>query len=99
MINDPKKFRAFNGWATIIWFVLAFPICIFLLDSVAFLVFISVYAVVTGHLSTWQSARVESRQEEDMTEQMVEEIKQSQEERKQTEQLKKLNGHDEDAIL
>lgn len=58
-------FRKVNGWLTVIWFILAFPICIFLSKSVPFLVFISVYAVVTGHLSTWQAARVEVQQEKE----------------------------------
>lgn len=67
-VEDPSKFRKINGWLTVIWFVLAFPICVFLSKSVPFLVFISVYAVVTGHLATWQAARVEVRQEEEKKE-------------------------------
>lgn len=63
--ENPTFMRKFNGWATLIWFILAFPICIFLADSVPFLVFISVYAVVTGHLSAWQAARVEVKQEQE----------------------------------
>lgn len=63
--ENPTFMRKFNGWATLIWFILAFPICIFLSESVAFLVFISVYAVVTGHLSAWQAARVEVKQEKE----------------------------------
>lgn len=61
-LDDPTLLRKFNGWSTIIWFLLAIPICIFLSDSVPFIVFISVYAVVTGHLSSWQAARVEEKQ-------------------------------------
>lgn len=61
--EDPTFMRKFNGWATLIWFIAAIPICIFLADSVPFLVFISVYAVVTGHLASWQAARVEVKQE------------------------------------
>lgn len=56
--------RALHGWLTVIWFVAAVPICIYLNDSVPFLVFISVYAVVTGHWSSWQAARVEEKQDE-----------------------------------
>ena len=56
--------RRVNGWLTIAWFIAAFPICFYLSESVPFLVFISVYAVVTGHLSTWAAARVEVRQDE-----------------------------------
>lgn len=63
--GNPVLFRKINGWLTIIWFVAAIPICLFLSQSVPFLVFISVYAVVTGHLSTWQASRVEVRQEEE----------------------------------
>lgn len=61
-LHDPVVFRKINGWLTIIWFIAAIPICLFLANSVPFLVFISVYAVVTGHLATWQAARVESVQ-------------------------------------
>jgi hypothetical protein len=73
--GDPVFMRKFNGWATIIWFAAAIPICIFLSTSVPFLVFISVYAVVTGHLSSWQAARVEVRQEEeDVSKEVIEEL-------------------------
>lgn len=73
--GDPIFMRKFNGWATVIWFGLAFPICIFLSDSVPFLVFISVYAVVTGHLSAWQAARVEVNQDnEDISEEVIEKL-------------------------
>lgn len=67
-VEDPSKFRKINGWLTVIWFLAAFPICILLANSVPFLVFVSVYAVVTGHLATWQAARVEVRQEEEKQE-------------------------------
>lgn len=87
-VIEPTKFRKINGWLTILWFFAAFPICIYLAQSVPFLVFISVYAVVTGHLATWQAARVEERQEEDQTEQKVEEIRQTQQEFEQTRTLK-----------
>ncbi len=62
-LADPVAMRKINGWLTILWFLAAFPIVLFLSNSVPFLVAVSVYAVVTGHLSTWQSARVEVNQE------------------------------------
>jgi hypothetical protein len=62
--NDPVVMRKINGWATIVWFIAAFPICIWLSESVPFLVFVSVYAVVTGHWSTYVAARVEVKQTE-----------------------------------
>jgi len=56
--------RQLHGWLTVVWFAASIPICIWLNDSVPFLVFISVYAVVTGHWSSWQAARVEEKQDE-----------------------------------
>lgn len=61
--NDPAFMQKVNGWLTLIWFAAAVPICIFLANSVPFLVFISVYAVVTGHLASWQAARTETLQQ------------------------------------
>lgn len=63
--DDPRAMKRLNGWLAVVWLVAAIPICLLLSSSVPFLVFISVYAVVTGHWSTWQAARVEVRQEED----------------------------------
>ena len=62
--GDPTTMRLLHGWLTVVWFVAAIPICIYLYDSVPFLVFVSVYAVVTGHWSSWQAARVEEKQDE-----------------------------------
>lgn len=63
--NDPVFSRKLNGWLAVIWFIAAIPICIFLSTSVPFLVFVSVYAIVASHWSTWQASRVEVRQAED----------------------------------
>src|SRR3954467_11841559 len=62
--GDAQTMRVLHGWLTVLWFVAAIPICIYLYDSVPFLVFISVYAVVTGHWSSWQGAGVEEKQDE-----------------------------------
>lgn len=63
--EDPVFMRKLNGWLAIAWLVAAVPICLWLADSVPFLVFISVYAVVTGHWSAWQAARVEVKQDQE----------------------------------
>jgi hypothetical protein len=90
-IQDPAKFRKLNGWMTIFWIVMI-PVSIVTgwVQTVEYVAALSIYALVTGHLSTWQAARVEERQEKDDTEQLVHEIRQTQEEQKQT---KALNGH------
>jgi hypothetical protein len=40
-------------------------------ESIVFLVFISVYAVVTGHWASWQAARIEVNQDRDANTQEV----------------------------
>jgi hypothetical protein len=62
--GDPVWMRKIHGWLTIVWFLAAFPIMYFWSENITFLVFVSVYAVVTGHWSSWQASRVEVRQEE-----------------------------------
>lgn len=62
--GDPGAMARLHFWLTIVWFAAAFPICIFFAKSVPFLVFVSVYAVVTGHWASWQAARVEVKQDE-----------------------------------
>ena len=62
--GDPAWMRRVHGWLTIIWFLAAFPIMYWWSENLPFLVFVSVYAVVTGHWSSWQASRVETRQEE-----------------------------------
>lgn len=63
--GDPKFMRSLNGWLTFIWLAASPFIVLFLSESIAFLVFVSVYAVVTGHWSAWQAARVEVKQDEE----------------------------------
>lgn len=61
---DAVRMRKINGWLAVLWIFPGLPVAYLLRQSVPFLVGISVYAVVTGHWSTWQAARVEVRQEE-----------------------------------
>lgn len=62
--GDPTSMRRIHGWLTIIWFLAAFPVMLYWSENIRFLVFVSVYAVVTGHWASWQAARVEERQVE-----------------------------------
>jgi len=61
-LADPTFLRKFHGWATLSWLAASIPICIFFGNSVFVVVFISVYANVVGHWSSWQAARVEEKQ-------------------------------------
>lgn len=62
--GDPVWMRRAHGWLTIVWFIASVPIMYFWSDNVPFLVFVSVYAVVAGHWSSWQASRVEVKQDE-----------------------------------
>lgn len=67
-LDDAVFMRRAHGWLTIVWLVATPFIIFFLSDSIPFLVFVSVYAVVTGHWSSWQASRVEVKQDEVKTE-------------------------------
>ncbi len=64
-LADPEVLRTVHGVATVFWFIMAFPSMIFWSNSIPYLVGISVYAVVTGHWSSWQASRVEVKQKLD----------------------------------
>lgn len=62
-VGRPDYLRKFHGWATVIWFLLSFPLAYKFGSSVIFVTFLSLYAIVTGHWSSWQAARVEVKQD------------------------------------
>jgi hypothetical protein len=64
---DANTLRKLHGWLTIAWLVLAVLVTVGILpwqESIVFLVFVSIYANVVGHWSSWQAARTEVRQVE-----------------------------------
>lgn len=64
--EDPHFMRQVNGWLTIFWIIMI-PVSIGFgwLSSVQYVSALSLWALVSGHWSAWQAARVEVRQEED----------------------------------
>lgn len=65
--GDSTFLRKFHGWATVIWFALSLPLAIVFGDLVIFVTFISLYAIVVAHWSSWQAARVEVKQDKEIT--------------------------------
>jgi hypothetical protein len=65
--GDPVFMRRVNGWLTIFW-VLMIPISIATgwINSVSYVAALSLWALVSGHWSAWQAARVEVAQAEEM---------------------------------
>src|SRR3954451_5914951 len=62
--SDPVFMRRVNGWMTIFWIAMIVPSFVFgWVNSVLYVSFLSLWALVSGHWATWQAARVEVRQE------------------------------------
>lgn len=63
--ESPVFMRRLNGWLTIFWLAMI-PISAIegWLKSVTYVSALSLWALVSGHWSAWQAARVEVRQEE-----------------------------------
>lgn len=64
--GDPVFMRRVNGWLAVFWIIMI-PISAWMhwLDSVTYVSALSIWALVSGHWSAWQAARVEVRQHED----------------------------------
>jgi hypothetical protein len=58
--------RRVNGWLTLFW-ILMIPVAIATgwINSVAYVASLSLWALVSGHWSAWQAARVEVKQDEE----------------------------------
>jgi hypothetical protein len=81
--GDPVFMRRVNGWLAIFWLAMI-PVSYAAgwLSSVTYVSALSLWALVSGHWSAWQAARVEVNQEveakaradEDIAGQVVEEV-------------------------
>ena len=86
--GDPVFMRKVNGWLTVFW-IFMIPVAIITgwISSVVFVSGLSLWALVSGHLSAWQAARVEVRQEEDAN---VSEVKDMMEQDADVQEVKDL---------
>ena len=64
--GDPAFMRRVNGWLTIFW-ILMIPVSMWThwISSVTYVAALSLWALVSGHWSAWQAARVEVKQSEE----------------------------------
>ncbi|HEV7171681.1 hypothetical protein, partial [Pedococcus sp.] len=64
--GDPVFMRRVNGWLAVFWIVMI-PISMWRgwLNSVVYVSALSLWALVSGHWSAWQAARVEVQQQAD----------------------------------
>src|SRR6476660_7064720 len=62
--GDPVFMRRVNGWLAVFWIIMI-PISMMMgwLNSVVYVSALSLWALVSGHWSAWQAARVEVQQQ------------------------------------
>lgn len=67
--GDPAFMRRVNGWFTIFWIAMI-PVSIATgwVRSITYVSALSIWALVSGHWSTWQAARVEVTQQREADE-------------------------------
>ena len=65
--GDPVFMRRVNGWFTIFWLIMI-PVSIATgwISSITYVACLSLWALVSGHWSAWQAARVEVEQAKEM---------------------------------
>ena len=73
--GDPVFMRRVNGWLTMFW-VAMIPVSLATgwVKSVVYVSALSLWALVSGHWSAWQAARVEVTQQKEMQRQQDEPI-------------------------
>jgi uncharacterized membrane protein len=73
--GDPVFMRRVNGWLTIFWLVMI-PVSMAThwLSSVVYVSALSLWALVSGHWSAWQAARVEVAQKEEAERQAAQDV-------------------------
>ena len=67
--GDPVFMRRVNGWFTLFWIAMI-PVSIATgwIRSITYVSALSIWALVSGHWSTWQAARVEVTQQQEADE-------------------------------
>ena len=67
--GDPQFMRRVNGWLTVFW-ILMIPVSVMThwIHSVTYISALSLWALVSGHWSAWQAARVEVEQQREAQE-------------------------------
>src|SRR6266550_6259535 len=73
--GDPTFMERLNGWLTVFW-ILMIPLSIAThwINSITYVAALSLWALVSGHWSAWQAARVEVNQEREAKEREAEDV-------------------------
>jgi hypothetical protein len=73
--GDPVFMRRVNGWLTIFWIAMI-PVSLVTgwISSVTYVAVLSLWALVSGHWSAWQAARVEVAQQAEADERAEQDV-------------------------
>jgi hypothetical protein len=73
--GDPVFMQRLNGWLTIFWIAMI-PISLVThwISSVTYVAVLSLWALVSGHWSAWQAARVEVLEKKDEERRAAEDV-------------------------
>jgi hypothetical protein len=73
--GDPVFMRRVNGWLTMFWLAMI-PVSLATgwVKSVVYVSALSLWALVSGHWSAWQAARVEVAQQQELERQKAEPV-------------------------
>jgi hypothetical protein len=73
--GDPVFMRRVNGWFTIFWLAMI-PVSLVThwISSVVYVAALSLWALVSGHWSAWQAARVEVNQQKEQDKRAAEDL-------------------------
>ncbi len=63
-MDNPTFMVWFNLIGLVVWGILLLPSLFWWSKAIEYVVLMSWYAIFTGHLSAWQAARVEKKQDE-----------------------------------
>ncbi len=73
--GDPVFMQRLNGWLTVFWIVMIpLSIATHWINSVAYVAALSLWALVSGHWSAWQAARVEVAQKKEQERRAAEDM-------------------------
>ena len=62
-LADSNHAMTLHGWFAIFWLVVSVPLALAFGDMVLFVTWLSLYAIVVAHWSSWQSSRTEAAQD------------------------------------
>lgn len=62
-LADPEFAQKIHGWFTVVWFLASIPLALAFGTLVIFVSWLSLYAIVVSHWSSWQATRTEVAQD------------------------------------